>query len=420
MKKVVLLTLFCFLLLPAFVQKGYAVGDVAQNFNLKKVLNHTQPTATFNSIKNKITIVDFFGTWCVPCIRALPQLAQLQQQYPNDVKVLLISNEGEEKLKKFIAARNGFLFPVAVDEDNAVTNLFMPPAYPYTVVLNENGKVLAITEAAAINDATIKSWLSGTINAAPTTAQQTTNTNTKVSTNNKKNDNSTVQLAQDFVYAAKTGDDLTGFMQRLNNLSETTLDTALKNDDAKKAFWINVYNGYTNAVLKKNGELYKDRGTFFKKKQIIVAGKNLSLDDIEHGLLRRSKTKWSLGYISKLFPGSFEKKHRVDKVDYRIHFALNCGAKSCPPIAFYTPEKLETQLELATKNYLTSEATYDAAKNEVALPAIMSWFRADFGGKQGIRKVVKQYGIVPQTADKVAIDFKPYDWTLYLNNFRTE
>ena len=38
----------------------------------------------------------------------------------------------------------------------------------------------------------------------------------------------------------------------------------------------------------------------------------------------------------------------VDVIDFRIHFALNCGAKSCPPIAFYSYDKINDQLDLAT------------------------------------------------------------------------
>lgn len=69
-------------------------------------------------------------------------------------------------------------------------------------------------------------------------------------------------------------------------------------------------------------------------------------------------------------------------MDYRTHFALNCGAKSCPPIAFYKPEELNEQLDMAMKVYLQNETTYNQAKNIVELPAIMGWFRRDFGGKK--------------------------------------
>ena len=142
------------------------------------------------------------------------------------------------------------------------------------------------------------------------------------------------------------------------------------------------------------------------------------MDDIEHGILRHSKIKWSLGHLNKLFPSKREKALRVDSLDYRLHFALNCGAKSCPPIAFYNAENLDAQLELATKAYLTSEAEYESAKNTVRLPKLMSWFRADFGGKKGIIKILQKYGLLAAGV-KPAVEFKDYDWNLYLNNYKT-
>jgi hypothetical protein len=74
-------------------------------------------------------------------------------------------------------------------------------------------------------------------------------------------------------------------------------------------------------------------------------------------------------------------------------------------------------LELATKNYLTGEVDYKKETNTVYLPAITSWFRADFGGKKGMLDILKKHGIIPQqSAPKIG--FKKYDWTLELNNYK--
>ncbi|MEP7080623.1 MAG: DUF547 domain-containing protein, partial [Ginsengibacter sp.] len=196
-----------------------------------------------------------------------------------------------------------------------------------------------------------------------------------------------------------------------------SLATTLSNDDLRKAFWINLYNGFTQYFLKKDPGRYKSRGKFFKSKQINVAGTDWSLDQIEHDILRRSKIKWSLGYLNKIFVSKKIKKLRVDKLDYRIHFALNCGAKSCPPIAFYDPNHINQQLDVATRAYLTGEADYDSTNNKLELPAIMGWFRRDFKGKKNMLKLLKKLDIVPQ--DKFPrISFKKYDWNLYLNNYK--
>jgi hypothetical protein len=228
-----------------------------------------------------------------------------------------------------------------------------------------------------------------------------------------------VYLSQNFLYAAKTGETTTTFQDSLKHLDERILNNQLQNDHQKLAFWLNLYNGYTQVLLKKDPEQYKTRNAFFSTKNIDVAGQHLSLDEIEHGILRRSKIKWSEGYLDKPFPSAFEKDFRVKKLDYRIHFALNCGAKSCPPIAFYDPVQIEKQLTVAVKTYLKGECEYNEAKNTISVPALMSWFRHDFGGKKGIYEILKQNKIIPAESYPT-IKFKKYDWSLFLNNYKSE
>jgi hypothetical protein len=219
------------------------------------------------------------------------------------------------------------------------------------------------------------------------------------------------------MYAAKTNSNTDKFRTELQQISYDSLVLSLKSDNEKKAFWINIYNGFTQYLLKNNLAAYQKRGQFYKAKQINIAGKILSLDEIEHGFLRHSKIKWSEGYLNKLFPSKTEKQLRVAEVDYRIHFSLNCGAESCPPIAFYDDENINSQLNVATRGYLSTEAKYDAADNSLQLPKLMSWFRHDFRGKGNMLLLVKKLGIVP-VDKKPKIHFKPYSWNLYLDNYK--
>lgn len=228
-----------------------------------------------------------------------------------------------------------------------------------------------------------------------------------------------VQISQDFLYAAKTGNSTSGYIDTLSKANEDALKNQLDDDNKRLAFWLNIYNGFTQVILKKDPDLYITRNSFFSSRQIGIAGRQLSLDDIEHGILRRSKIKWSLGYLGKLSPSGFEKKFRVEKLDYRIHFALNCGAKSCPPIAFYDAANIDKQLTLATKVYLKGECEYDAEKNAVNVPVLMSWFRGDFSGKKNMLVILEQLEIIPKGSNPKVI-FKKYDWDLYLNNYKAE
>ncbi len=226
-----------------------------------------------------------------------------------------------------------------------------------------------------------------------------------------------VDLSQQLLLAAKTQEPTDSLVKILAESTEASLAAQLVTDDQKKAFWINLYNAFTQIILSKNPDKYASRNSFFGDPQIVVAGNKLSLDKIEHGILRHSKVKWGLGYLNKWFPASFEKKTRVNKVDYRIHFALNCGAKSCPPIAFYKPEQLQKQLDVATSVYLKGESEYKADQNKVYVPALLSWFRGDFGGIGKIKDLLKTLSIIPSEKNP-SIVYKKYDWELFLENYK--
>lgn len=225
-----------------------------------------------------------------------------------------------------------------------------------------------------------------------------------------------IKASQELLLAAKTNKSVETQIQYFIKLDPNTLENELNNDVNKKTFWINIYNAYVQILLVNNPEKYKKRNSFFSSKEINIAGTKISLDDIEHGILRRSKNKWSLGYLQKLFTSSFEKKLRVDLLDNRIHFSLNCGAKSCPPIAFYKPEIIDTQLDIATKTYLISEIYWNKDNTTIYLPTFMNWFSADFGGKKGMRKLMIKYAIT--TPDKkFSLRYKKYDWSLFLQQY---
>ena len=412
-----------FLIFPALChsQTAYKTGDVVSDLPIAKMLNHSSSSSTLKKIQHTITIIDFFGTWCAPCIKALPELAAYKNKFKDDISILLVSTEPEAKLTKFISSRQPFLFPMVVDEDSRFTNAFSPPSYPYTIVLDKNLKVVSITNAADLTEAALAKFIEDakTITETKPAAQVIPDKPKTVEAPKTYTASSSalVKLSQDFMYAAKTNEPIAAHIKKLHELNYNELLTGLKTDDDKKAFWINLYNAYTNASLHANPDQYKSRNKFFKNKNIVVAGKTFSLDKIEHGILRRSSIKWSLGYLSKLFPNKTEKELRVNKLDYRIHLALNCGAKSCPPIAFYNPENLNTQLDIATTAYLTGETNYNAATNILKLPALLNWFRRDFGGKQKMVELLKSKQLLASDVNP-KIKFKKYDWALYLDNYK--
>ena len=209
------------------------------------------------------------------------------------------------------------------------------------------------------------------------------------------------------------------YENELNLLEKSNLNSLvkeLKTDTKKMTFWINIYNAFIQIALSQNPEEYNNKTAFFKKPRIKIAGQILSFDDIEHGILRKSKIKISLGYLRKWFRPKWEQKLRVKNLDWRIHFALNCGAKSCPPVAIYSKENLNRELEYMTKTYLKENTDYNVETNTANTVKLFFWFNADFGGNSGIKKILLDYGATPKKVKKIII--KAYDWTLYLKNYK--
>lgn len=235
--------------------------------------------------------------------------------------------------------------------------------------------------------------------------------------NNEMTVTTYVTLSKRFINALRNNEDVQPIIDSLKNVEVNFLASELTNDNRKKAFWINVYNGFIQVSLRENPDLYKDRNDFFHTKRMTVAGELLSFDDIEHGIIRRSKIKLSLGLLSKWNVSDFEKKFRTEKTDARVHFALNCGAKSCPAVAAYDAERLDEQMDKSTEIHLAATSRYDEAEDRVYITSLFSWFRGDFGNKGKVRKFLKKYEVLHHNARKPSISYNTYDWTLYLDNF---
>jgi hypothetical protein len=131
---------------------------------------------------------------------------------------------------------------------------------------------------------------------------------------------------------------------------------------------------------------------------------------MEHGILRSSRSKYGLGYIPRIGGGSFERRYQLAVLDVRVHFALNCGARSCPPIRSYRADNIDEQLDIATSHYLQTEIEFDNQKDIVYIPQLFLWYLGDFGGRSGIRSLLRRHDIIStKAAPKLRI--QDWDWT---------
>ena len=219
-------------------------------------------------------------------------------------------------------------------------------------------------------------------------------------------------LSGQFLYQIKTGQPTDSIQKVFQSLSAEQLAASLKSDIEKKTFWINLYNAWYQVMAQRGYQAPK----IFTEKTLMFKNFSLSLDDMEHGILRKHRWKYSLGYFGQLAPGKTILLLTVTQIDFRIHFALNCGARSCPPIAFYDVAHLDDQLELATRSFLNNESKVDRNKKTIHVTKIMQWFSGDFGSTEGQLKILSIY--IGGDFTGYRIIYKDYDWTADLMNFR--
>lgn len=209
-----------------------------------------------------------------------------------------------------------------------------------------------------------------------------------------------------------------GRLDRLTAQMHGVAPEQLGDDPARIAFWSNLYNALILHCLCKKplrGSLLRHL-RLFDRIAYRVGGEDFPLNLIEHGLLRANRRP---PYRPRhMLKGSDPRlAFAPSRLDPRIHFALNCGARSCPPIRSYEPARLDEQLELSTRAYLEQESEVDPPTRRVTLPRLMRLYRSDFGSRQ--EQLEFAAGYVPAIAELPERDdgarrvrYGRFDWTV--------
>lgn len=211
------------------------------------------------------------------------------------------------------------------------------------------------------------------------------------------------------------------------------------NRDQRTAFFINLYNALVihGTCVFGAPKTTLERLDFFSKTSYDVAGSTYTCDDIENGILRGNRPgAATLGALLDkpwLSRGPFRegdprRNHVCAPADPRVHFALVCGARSCPPVRVYSSETLDAELEDAAFSFFESELDItlddDGEVQSCAVSKIVGeWYKRDFGADDTARlRYVARYA-KPGDArdaliraldrgDAIALTTRPYDWTL--------
>jgi len=200
------------------------------------------------------------------------------------------------------------------------------------------------------------------------------------------------------------------YLDSLSNVKKADFDNWAKPDQL--AFLLNAYNAWTVKLILsdyKNIESIKDLGSVFqspwKKSFIPLFGDEVSLDHIEHTLIRGSD--------------------RYN--DPRIHFAANCASIGCPALRneAYDGSKIDKQLEEQAELFLSDSTRNFVKGDRVNLSSIFKWYRGDFEAgwrdayelSEFLLLYADALSLTPAQvealeADDMSIKFLDYDWNL--------
>ena len=183
----------------------------------------------------------------------------------------------------------------------------------------------------------------------------------------------------------------------LDILAQT--DTKSLSRNGRFAFYINAYNAWTIKLILSGYpgiKSIKDLGSLFKspwKKTICrIDGKVISLDDIEHNILR------------------------PEFKDPRVHFAINCASKGCPPLRAdpYEEKSLDHQLDDAARSFINDPNRTYFKESNLYVSSIFKWFSEDFGdvtffiSKYAAGKLKKEF----EFNTVIRVKYLDYDWSL--------
>jgi hypothetical protein len=185
----------------------------------------------------------------------------------------------------------------------------------------------------------------------------------------------------------------------LETMAGVAADDLPRNDQF--AFYINLYNAWTIKLILSEYpgiDSIKDIGGFFgspwKQKIVRVNGKTITLDAVEHEILRPRFA------------------------DPRVHFAINCASIGCPPLTSrpYQGNLIDSQLDDVTKSFLNDPSKNRLTGNTLYVTKIFKWFKKDFNGD--IIVFFMTYGSedlksnLSRQKKQLRIEYLDYDWSL--------
>lgn len=142
-------------------------GDVAPPLTLKEITNAPPDTPrTLEAFRGRVVVLEFWATWCGPCVAAIPHLNEIHDQFADrdDVVFLAVTDEPPETTREFLEHRT-MKSPIAHDTDGATFRDYGVRSIPRTIVINQDGVVGGVLSPTSLTRESLRGYIEGSMDA---------------------------------------------------------------------------------------------------------------------------------------------------------------------------------------------------------------------------------------------------------------
>ena len=147
------------------------IGDLVPDITINNIINYKTTSAKLSDFKGKLLILDFWATWCAPCVSMIPRMDSLQKQFDSKIQFLSITSQNAAVVESFRTKlqkqKNAVYSLPEVLEDKTLRGMFPHSTLPHYVWIDQRGVVREITEFKEVNAQNIEKFLlEGNLEAA--------------------------------------------------------------------------------------------------------------------------------------------------------------------------------------------------------------------------------------------------------------